>query len=575
MATFRTEWDSTPNPSYDMWTSVNGSEVIPGIVSPLTASVNTRFDRACCAQLLEELPTAGRVALHEPPTGNFFGVFAGRLALNNAFGVAALSLTDGEIAQAILQQFFTGAAGGERYLADVTPEERAEASTIATARREEFETMLDAHEQRLRNERASDRASLDLQLPVHEAWARFVDVSADNATGLLPIHLEVSGTAGEWQVRLGGTLEAAGSDPRLVVALCSGLGEVESSKPAVHLYELARLARELDEVGRTLTDGDLDEVIRLLADRPGEAWGRFADRFERFLLEYGFRVQGEADPTNADWSERPQFALSQVRAMMAVPEADSPSASIERAAAARVSLEAQVAASIPAELAEAFDQCRTNAQRFTRMRERSKAVWVMGVRRARAPYLAVARSLSDAGVIDDPDDLRFLMLDEVDLLAGGGTIDDLRERVTRRRAQADEAEWWTLPDNWVGEPELSARGAISQESELHGLGVSVGSGPVTGTARIIPSTEAGLARDIEVGDILVAPYTDTPWTPLFITAGAVVVETGGVLSHAATVAREFGIPAVAMVADATRIIRDGDTVTVDGATGSVTIVQRA
>ena len=113
--------------------------------------------------------------------------------------------------------------------------------------------------------------------------------------------------------------------------------------------------------------------------------------------------------------------------------------------------------------------------------------------------------------------------------------------------------------------------SIYEGSDVKVLGVSVGEGPVRGTARIIPSAEAGLARDIEVGDVLVAPFTDAPWTPLFVVAGAVVVETGGVLSHAATVAREFGIPAVVMVKDATRLIHDGDDVTVDAAAGTVTI----
>src|SRR5439155_6506485 len=132
-----------------------------------------------------------------------------------------------------------------------------------------------------------------------------------------------------------------------------------------------------------------------------------------------------------------------------------------------------------------------------------------------------------------------------------------------------------LPDNWVGDAEPIAVEAVTEgATTLTGLGVSTGTGPVEGTARIIPSAEAGLARDLDPGDILVAPFTDAPWTPLFVVAGAVVVETGGVLSHAATVAREFGIPAVVMVANATRLIRDGDTVAVDGATGTVTIKQR-
>ena len=94
-------------------------------------------------------------------------------------------------------------------------------------------------------------------------------------------------------------------------------------------------------------------------------------------------------------------------------------------------------------------------------------------------------------------------------------------------------------------------------------------------AFLLGPVQAGLAQDIEVGEILAAPYTDAPWTPLFIAAGGVVVETGGIISHAATVAREFGIPCVVLVHDATRIIREGDLLRVDGAAGTVTVVERA
>ena len=72
------------------------------------------------------------------------------------------------------------------------------------------------------------------------------------------------------------------------------------------------------------------------------------------------------------------------------------------------------------------------------------------------------------------------------------------------------------------------------------------------------------------GEILVAPSTDPGWTPLFMTAGALVMEMGGVVSHGAVVAREYGIPAVVGVADATTRLRDGQNVTVDGAAGTVT-----
>ena len=80
-----------------------------------------------------------------------------------------------------------------------------------------------------------------------------------------------------------------------------------------------------------------------------------------------------------------------------------------------------------------------------------------------------------------------------------------------------------------------------------------------------------MSADLAPGDILIAPVTDAAWTPLFIPAAGVVVETGGVLSHAATVAREFGIPAVAQIRGVTSLIPNGATVTLDGAAGTVTV----
>jgi pyruvate,water dikinase len=582
MAHFGTEWDTAPNPAYDIWTSVNGSEVVPGVLSPLVASAFNRYDHLGLRRLMAEYPGGQRAELYEAPVGNFFGVFGGRLALNNGFAVAATSALDAVIAQAILQQFFTGAEGGDRFLLDSTEEEREAAYAVARHQRDDAPRFLDEHRDRLYAERASDRYERDLRLPLEAALERFLELFEDSHTVLLNRHYVVSVAAGEWQVRLAMLLGGAGIDPAAVVGLCSGLGEVESSKPAIHLYELAQLARSHPEVADALRAGDAQAVVEAASARRGPAWAAFGERLDRFLFEYGYRVQGEADPTNADWSEDPTFALSQVRSMLDVPDEDSPSANVQRAVAARCELEAAVRAQVPDEQRLTFDEVLANAQHFTRLRERSKSIWVLATRRTRAPYLALARRLVERGVIDEPDDARYLVLAELEQVVRGGDANgsgdpgELRERIARRRAQAAEAEGWLLPDNWIGEPDLRRRGdADFDAGVLQGMGVSVGAGPVTGTARIIPSAEAGLARDIAVGEVLVAPFTDAPWTPLFIAAGAVVVETGGVLSHAATVAREFGIPAVVMCKDATEIIGDGDTVTVDGAAGTVTILARA
>jgi hypothetical protein len=134
-ASFTTEWDTEPNPTYDIWTSVNGSEIIPGVLSPLIATTFNHYDYLGLRRLMATYPNGDKADLYPSPVANFFGVFGGRLALNNGFSVAAVSALDADIAQAILRQFFTGATGGERFIVDSTDDERAEAMATAVEQR--------------------------------------------------------------------------------------------------------------------------------------------------------------------------------------------------------------------------------------------------------------------------------------------------------------------------------------------------------------------------------------------------------------------------------------------------------
>jgi pyruvate,water dikinase len=120
----------------------------------------------------------------------------------------------------------------------------------------------------------------------------------------------------------------------------------------------------------------------------------------------------------------------------------------------------------------------------------------------------------------------------------------------------------TFKDRGSGRIEVAEPGA-----QLTGIGVSPGC--YTGRARVI--TSLGVDSELEPGEVIVAPITDASWGPLFLAAGAVVVETGATISHAAIVSRELGIPAVVSVTDVTRRIRDGSSITVDGSAGTVTV----
>jgi hypothetical protein len=135
---------------------------------------------------------------------------------------------------------------------------------------------------------------------------------------------------------------------------------------------------------------------------------------------------------------------------------------------------------------------------------------VLGVRRCQAPYPAIGRGLVEAGLISEPDDACFVLVDELVELGRGTIIADLNERIERRREPSTTLERYRLPDNWAGEPVVEEVSVGEQREASMGLGVGAGQGPVTGTARIVPSAEAGLARDIEQGDILIARTPTRP-----------------------------------------------------------------
>lgn len=571
MGGFSTEWDTTANPVYDVWTVTNGGEILPGVLSPLVATMYNEIDAKGLRDLMSPYATGKRIKLFKPPVGNFFGIAAGRLALNVGFSVAAMSCLDPDIAAAMAAQFFQGSDEAVRLLVHAPADEVAAALAVATDQREAAERETLAAQQDLYEERLSSRPLLDRDLSLKSAWKRLQQLLVDNGV-LLNRHLMVSTAAGEMQVRLAGVIAAGGGDPSAIVGLCSGLGNVESSKPALALYDLAQVARRQVVVRNTITSGDMEAVRRAIDDND-RLWEVFIDEFDEFIHRYGFRVQGEADPTVPDWSEDPTFVISQVRTMLALKPNESPASQIKKASTSRARLEKSVRASLVAPMREHFDAALAQAQRFTAMRELTKAVWVLGTRRMRPPLLAIADGMVEAGHLKRAEDYVYCTYREVEQMARGKEVPDLAAAITRRKRQRAKAEEYTLPNAWVGEVTPSKKGAATKSKKLSGLGVSAGT--ATGTARIVMNTEAAFARDIQPGEILVAPFTDTPWTPLFIPAAAVVVETGGMLSHAATVAREFGIPCVVLVEDATRVIRDGDTITVDGAAGTVTVVRRA
>jgi pyruvate,water dikinase len=359
----------------------------------------------------------------------------------------------------------------------------------------------------------------------------------------------------------------------LDLRIAGGYGGVDSAEPSWAMWDLSRLANASPEVTAAFDAGVSGLLGRIEA--LGAPAAAFLDGFRSFLDRFGSRGPNEWELRSETWGTNPELALGLVDLMRGAPDAESPAkrheASIARAADALAELRATVAG--VDEAAGTLEMAAASSAAFLPARERCKTAIVKVIHEARLAARELGRRLAADGRLHDP--RHVFMLRDADLEAAvAGTMADEaahREAVYLEYAELEPPFFFNgvLPDpsTWARKGSATVAGG-SVGTTLTGIGGSAGS--VTGTARIVRDpSEPG---EFGPGDILVAPITDPAWTPLFVPADGVVVDTGGTVSHAVIVCRELGIPCVVSAAGATGTIPDGATVTVDGDTGTVTIV---
>jgi rifampicin phosphotransferase len=287
-----------------------------------------------------------------------------------------------------------------------------------------------------------------------------------------------------------------------------------------------------------------------------------------FLIEHGHRTAAEIDLGMPRWSDDPSPVLVSLANYLRITDpAGHPDVRFALAAATAEAAVGEVVARVRRRsriraLITAFALRRT--RQLTGMRETHKDYLVRLFAHARAQLAILGAELVARGCVADAADVFFLELRDLEAALNGG---DQKAVVATRRAEYDrELRRRHIPRVLLSdgtEPEAE-HAAPAPDGAL--VGTPASAGTVTGTARVVldPSD-----AHLEPGEILVAPSTDPGWTPLFLTAGGLVMEMGGANSHGAVVAREYGIPAVVGLPDATSRLRTGQTVTVDGAAGTV------
>jgi phosphohistidine swiveling domain-containing protein len=290
-----------------------------------------------------------------------------------------------------------------------------------------------------------------------------------------------------------------------------------------------------------------------------------------FLQQYGHRSVDELDLGVSRWAEEPGYVLGMLAGCLALRDpAQAPDRQLQRAAAAGEAMVAELArrATRRGPLRGLLvGVCLRRARTLGGTRELPRHILALILAQARALLRPVATALVERGQLEQGDQIVFLTLPEV-AVALAGT--DMRATAQERRARyAEERERRHVPLVLVSD---GTEPSIPQpHEESHGQllqGTAAAAGRATGFARVLHDPHGATLLP---GEILVASATDPGWTPLFLSAGGLVMELGGVMAHGAIVAREYGLPAVVGVSGATTRIATGSRITLDGTTGTVVV----
>jgi len=363
------------------------------------------------------------------------------------------------------------------------------------------------------------------------------------------------------------------ADPADLAAIQAGLTGNVTTEMDLMLGDLADLAAAAPAVAAVIKEGAPETILARLRRTTGS--GPFLDGLAQFLNWFGMRGPGEIDIGRPRWRDDPTPLLMMVRGNLA---GDSKglhrrhfAQKQEEAKRAAARLVAQAGNGSVGRLKQRLvRRLITVFRAYMPLREHPKYMLVQMFQMLRETIRAQGERWGEDGRLDRPEDVWFLHIPEIQQALADPEL-DCRELVSRRRAAYERYERLVPPRVMTAAGEqISGRYSTDglPSGAIPGSGVSAG--VVEGVARVVldPAVEA-----LEPGEILVAPYTDPAWTPLFINAAGLVLEVGGLMTHGSVVAREYGIPAVVNVPGATQQIRTGQRIRVHGDRGFVELLE--
>jgi len=399
---------------------------------------------------------------------------------------------------------------------------------------------------------------------LEEAWSFISDV-LETAADYFRLNIAISMTQTGLHRLLHGLI-AMLVGPAQALAILDGLLTGCQTKTAIvnrEIHDMAALAAQTPALSSELLERGGRPFFE--ADRL-TAYPAFAARFRRFLEDHGHR-EIDMDYSRPTWSGQPWVVLDSVRLLLRAPTTENPTESMRAQRLRYAQTEQRFMAAIPEELRFFFRELIGLTRSYTILDDLEHYQTTRINPLAYRAALAMGHLLRGLGVLDEPRDVFFLNKTDVEALVAGQTPEVIKS--CREKALTNKASYLlacTRSPEWTQQQIRSASDATS-DNLLRGLPGSPGQaiGPCF---RVRGPEDFGRFPNRAV---LVARTTNPAWTPLFYAASAVITESGGPLSHGAVTAREMGLPAVMSVRGIMNRITDGQTVLVDGTSGTVEI----
>ncbi len=364
----------------------------------------------------------------------------------------------------------------------------------------------------------------------------------------------------------------AAGDPASVATLIGAVGDVRSTEYSRDLALVATYVRSSEAVTQHFDQGADGLLERLRSDPQAEA---FMAAFDGFLAQHGHRGPNDWDIAGRTWANTPSLSLAAIERLR-VDRTSIDSNSPERTAGERAETIARIRKGVKPFQRKPFDLALASIGSWTRAREGTRDRAVRFLQPAKQVFREMASRCGERGGIGDPATLALLSLDELSQYLDGHDMAQMiatRLALYRRFVDATPRFFITSPATIPSVEELEAERPAAATKALTGdilKGTAGSGGTAIGRARIV--LDPGECADLEPGEILVCPITDPGWTPLFLPAAAVVVETGALMSHAVIVSRELGLPCVVAVPNATTRLTNGQRIEVNGTNGTITVL---